>query len=68
MISRQVSLVPLELNTTPSWEVFWERLKIAYPDRSAGFDRSKVTLEQDYWNLRSLSIHLTSSWDVSLSS
>ena len=51
---RQVSPVPIELNTTGHWDAFWEGVKLAYPDWSGGFDRAKVALDQDYWNLRML--------------
>jgi hypothetical protein len=51
---RQVSPVPIELNTAVSWDSFWEGVKLAYPDWSGGFDRAKVALDQDYWNLRML--------------
>jgi hypothetical protein len=49
---RHVLPIPAELNTGANWEAFWDRLKQAYPNWSAGFDRVKVQLEQDYWNLR----------------
>lgn len=51
---RQVSPVAIELNTAVSWDSFWEGVKLAYPDWSGGFDRAKVALDQDYWNLRML--------------
>lgn len=51
---RQVSPVPIEFNTAVSWDSFWEGVKLAYPDWSGGFDRAKVALDQDYWNLRML--------------
>jgi hypothetical protein len=51
---RQVSPVPVELNTVINWDAFWEGVKLAYPDWSGGFDRAKVALDQDYWNLRIL--------------
>jgi hypothetical protein len=49
---RHVSPIPGELNAAANREAFWDLLKQAYPDWSAGFDRVKVQLEQDYWNLR----------------
>lgn len=52
---RQASPVPVELNTTANWDAFWEHhLKQTYPDWSAGLNRVKVLLEQDFWNLRIL--------------
>ncbi|OBW63891.1 MAG: Uncharacterized protein AUREO_060440 [Aureobasidium pullulans] len=52
--SRQVSPVPPELNTSASWEDYWEGVKLAYPDWSTGLDRAKAALEEDYWTLRML--------------
>ncbi|KAH0031494.1 hypothetical protein KCU78_g2804, partial [Aureobasidium melanogenum] len=51
---RQVSPVPPELNTSASWEDYWDGIKLAYPDRLTGLDRAKAGLEEDYWTLRML--------------
>jgi hypothetical protein len=51
---RQVSPVPPELNTSASWESYWEGVKLAYPEWSTGLDRAKAALEEDYWTLRML--------------
>jgi hypothetical protein len=47
--------VPTELSTAASWESYRDHvMKLAYTEWSAYSDKTRITLENDYWNLRML--------------
>jgi hypothetical protein len=51
---RQRSAVPTELSTATSWESYRDDVKLAYTEWSAYSDKTRITLENDCWNLRML--------------
>jgi hypothetical protein len=46
--------VPTEPSTATSWESYRNHVKLAYTEWYAYPAKTRVTLENDYWNLRML--------------
>jgi hypothetical protein len=46
--------MPPELNTSASWESYWDGIKLAYLEWLTGLDQANAALEEDYQTLRML--------------